>query len=332
MTYNLRELGINSEYRAAEFEHELGIRFSDFTSEQIDTWQRQTICLNQYAYTRTYSSAARAAGVTVYTIEAWERDNELGFVRRKEMADREFCDGLEELLLERARMPESPPSLLSAVLRAQMPEKYRGSRYERDPDDGPGYESSGPDTYHKLIADIVRQLQQREDPIDGEESGDKTPVGAGFKPAPDHSDHAPESAALEPASGPSDHASESAGLKPATGPSGRTPVAAGLKPAPGPSDHASESAGLKPATGPSGHTPVTAGINSTPDHADQSPVGEGSKPDPGPSGEDSPTGDKPRHPAPITRNSSNLNRRQRRELQRRIKRNGQNSHRPRAPN
>ena len=316
MTYNLHELGINSEYQAAELEHELGIRFSDFTSEQIDTWQRQTICLNQYAYTRTYSSAARAAGVTVYTIEAWERDNELGFVRRKEMADREFCDGLEELLLERARMPESPPSLLSAVLRAQMPEKYRGSRYERDPAAGPGYESSGPDTYHKLIADIVRQLQQSEDPIDGEESGDKTPVGAGFKPAPDHSDHASESAALEPA----------------TGPSGRTPGAAGLKPAHNPSDHA----------------PVTAGLKSTPDHADQSPVGAGSKPDPGPSGhtpvaaglkpapgpsgEDSPTGDKPRHPAPITRNSSNLNRRQRRELQRRTKRNGQNAHRPRAPN
>ena len=291
MTYNLRELGINSEYRAAELEHELGIRFSDFTPEQIDTWQRQTICLNQYAYTRTYSSAARAAGVTGYTIEAWERDNELGFVRRKEMADREFCDGLEELLLERARMPESPPSLLSAVLRAQMPEKYRGSRYERDPDDGPGYESSGPDTYHKLIADIVRQLQQREDSIDGEESGDKTPVGAALEPAPDHSDHASESAALEPAPGPSDHASESAGLKPATGPSGHTPVTAGLKPAPG----------------LSGHAPVTAGINSTPDHADQSPVGAGSKPDPGPSDEDSPTGDKPSHPAPITRNSSNLN-------------------------
>ena len=316
MTYNLRELGINSEYRAAELEHELGIRFSDFTPEQIDTWQRQTICLHQYAYTRTYSSAARAAGVTVYTIEAWERDNELGFVRRKEMADREFCDGLEELLLERARMPESPPSLLSAVLRAQMPEKYRGSRYERDPDDGPGYESSGPDTYHKLIADIVRQLQQHEDSIDGEESGDKTPVEAGLKPAPDHSDHASESAALEPAPDHSDHASESAALEPATGPSGHTPVTAGLKPAPG----------------LSGHAPVTAGINSTPDHADQSPVGAGSKPDPGPSGEDSPTGDKPRHPAPTTRNSSNLNRRQRRELQRRTKRNGQNSHRPRAPN
>ena len=108
MLYNLRELGINSEYRAAELEHELGLTFSDFTPEQLDTWQRQTVCLNQYALTRTYSLAARTAGVTVYTMETWERDNELEFVRRKEMADREFCDGLEELLLERARMPDSP--------------------------------------------------------------------------------------------------------------------------------------------------------------------------------------------------------------------------------
>ena len=241
MPYNLRELGINSEYRAAELEHELGLTFSDFTPEQLDTWQRQTVCLNQYALTRTYSSAARTAGVTVYTVEAWERDNELEFVRRKEMADREFCDGLEELLLERARMPDSPPSLLTAVLRAQMPEKYRGSRYERDPDDDPGYSPSGPDTYHNLIADIVRQLQQREDPVDDEENADFTP-----------------------------------------------------------SEHPSESAGLTPT--------------------------------PGPSGEDTPTGDKPRRPEPNTRNSSNLNRRQRRELQRRAKRNGQNSHRARAPN
>ena len=242
MPYNLRELGINSEYRAAELEHELGLTFNDFTPEQLDTWQRQTVCLNQYALTRTYSSAARTAGVTVYTVEAWERDNELEFVRRKEMADREFCDGLEELLLERTRMPDSPPSLLTAVLRAQMPEKYRGSRYERDPDDG-------------------------------EQNGEFTPLeqtseSAEFTPAPDPSDHAPESA--------------------------------GLYPTPNPSDHVTESAGLKPA--------------------------------PGPSGEDTPTGDKPRHPEPSTRISPNLNRRQRRELQRRAKRNGQNSHRARAPN
>ena len=273
MPYNLRELGINSEYMAAELEHELGPTFSDFTPEQFDTWQRQTVCLNQYALTRTYSSAARTAGVTVYTMETWERDNELEFVRRKEMADREFCDGLEELLLERARMPDSPPSLLTAVLRAQMPEKYRGSRYERDPDDDPGYSPSGLDTYHNLIADIVRQLQQNEDPVDGEQNGEFTPLeqtsgSADFTPAPDPSDHAPESA--------------------------------GLNPTPDPSDHVTESAGLKPA--------------------------------PGPSGEDTPTGDKPRHPEPNTRNSSNLNRRQRRELQRRAKRNGQYSHRARAPN
>ena len=261
MPYNLRELGINSDYRAAELEHELGLTFSDFTPEQIDTWQRQTVCLNQYALTRTYSSAGRTAGVTVYTMEAWERDNELEFVRRKEMADREFCDGLEELLLERARMPDSPPSLLTAVLRAQMPEKYRGSRYERDPDDDHGYSPSGPDTYHNLISDIVRQMQQNEDPVDDDENRDLTPpehtsIEAGFTPAPNPSDHAPESA--------------------------------GLKPTPDPSDHTSESA-----------HPESAGLH----------------PAPGPSGEDTPTGDNPRHPEPSTGISSNLNRRQRRELQ-----------------
>ena len=210
MPYNLRELGINSEYRAAELEHELGLTFSDFTPEQLDTWQRQTVCLNQYALTRTYSSAARTAGVTVYTMEAWERDNELEFVRRKEMADREFCDGLEELLLERARTPDSPPSLLTAVLRAQMPEKYRGSRYERDPDDDHGYSPSGPDTYHNLIADIVRQMQQNEDPVDDDENRDLTPpehtsIEAGFTPTPDPSDHTSESAGLKPTPDPSDH-------------------------------------------------------------------------------------------------------------------------------
>ena len=273
MPYNLRELGINSEYRAAELEHELGLTFSDFTPEQLDTWQRQTVCLNQYALTRTYSSAARTAGVTVYTMEAWERDNELGFVRRKEMADREFCDGLEELLLERARTPDSPPSLLTAVLRAQMPEKYRGAHYERDPDDDHGYSPSGPDTYHNLITDIVRQMQQNEDPIDGEQNGEFTPL---------------------------EQPSESAGLTPTTGPSDRAPESAGLKPTPDPPDHTSESAGLTPA--------------------------------PGPSGEDTPTGEKPRRPEPNTRNSSNLNRGQRRELQHRAERKGQNSHRARAPN
>ena len=273
MPYNLRELGVNSAYRAAELEHELGLTFSDFTPEQLDTWQRQTVCLNQYALTRTYSLAARTAGVTVYTMEAWERDNELEFVRRKEMADREFCDGLEELLLERARTPDSPPSLLTAVLRAQMPEKYRGSRYERDPDDDHGYSPSGPDTYHNLIADIVRQMQQNEDPVDDDENRDLTP--------PEH-----------------------------------TSIEAGFTPTPDPSDHTSESAGLHPA----------------PDPPRQTPVGAGFKPAPGTSGQDTPTGDNPRHPEPSTGISSNLNRRQRRELQRRAKRKGQNSHHARAPN
>ena len=172
---DLRDLGINYSYQAAEFERELDVRFSEFTPLQREIWRRQTLCLTQYARTRTYSSATRSAGVTVYTMEAWERDNVLGFSRRKEIADREFCDGLEELLFERARMPDSPPSLLSAVLRAQMPEKYGSSRHDRDQDDERDNFANGPDTYHKLLADIIQALQEREDSADADELSPASP-------------------------------------------------------------------------------------------------------------------------------------------------------------
>ena len=156
--YDLKALRINSTYEAAELERELDIRFDDFTPEHCEIWLRQTLCLERYAQTRTCSSAARAGGVTVYTLDAWERDNTLGFVRRKEIADREFCDGLDELLLERARQPDSPPSLLNAVLRAQMPEKYKPGYDDHDKPDSAG----PPDFYHKLMADILSKIQEHE--------------------------------------------------------------------------------------------------------------------------------------------------------------------------
>ena len=156
--YDLKALRVNSTYEAAELERELDIRFDDFTPEHCEIWLRQTLCLERYAQTRTCSSAARAGGVTVYTLDAWERDNTLGFVRRKEIADREFCDGLDELLLERARQPDSPPSLLNAVLRAHMPEKYKPGYDDHDKPDSAG----PPDFYHKLMADILSKIQEHE--------------------------------------------------------------------------------------------------------------------------------------------------------------------------
>ena len=182
--YDLKALRVNSTYEAAELERELDIRFDDFTPEHCEIWLRQTLCLERYAQTRTSSSAARAGGVTVYTLDAWERDNTLGFVRRKEIADREFCDGLDELLLERARQPDSPPSLINAVLRAHMPEKYKPGYDDHDQANSAG----PPDFYHKLMADILSKIQEHElaSPENGETPNHApAPIDADPKPAPD---------------------------------------------------------------------------------------------------------------------------------------------------
>ena len=120
----LKALGFNSEYDAEATERALGIRFSDFTPEDRRTWKLQELCLKQYALTPDYERAARRAGVTVGDVKAWERFNVLGFVKRKEDAELRFSDTVEVLLLELARRPDSPPSLLLYFLRKHIPEKY----------------------------------------------------------------------------------------------------------------------------------------------------------------------------------------------------------------
>ena len=128
MPYNLKELGIRSEHDAAELEEVLGIKFSDFTDFDLWHWQRQTLSLNQFALTRSYTFAAQSAGVTVYTMRVWEQNNFLGYAQRKEIADLAFCDWLNGLLIQRVQQPDAPPSLLAMLLRAHMPEKYRAAR------------------------------------------------------------------------------------------------------------------------------------------------------------------------------------------------------------
>ena len=128
MPYNLKELGIRSEHDAAELEEVLGIKFSDFTDFDLWHWQRQTLSLNQFALTRSYTFAAQSAGVTVYTMRVWEENNFLGYAQRKEIADLAFCDWLNGLLIQRVQQPDAPPSLLAMLLRAHMPEKYRAAR------------------------------------------------------------------------------------------------------------------------------------------------------------------------------------------------------------
>ena len=57
----------------------------------------------------------------------WQKENEFGFTERLEEADLFFCEGLEQLALERVRMQDAKanPVLLITLLNANLPNKYR---------------------------------------------------------------------------------------------------------------------------------------------------------------------------------------------------------------
>ena len=57
----------------------------------------------------------------------WQKENYFGFMDRLEEADLLFCEGLEQLALERVKMQDakSNPVLLIALLNANLPNKYR---------------------------------------------------------------------------------------------------------------------------------------------------------------------------------------------------------------
>ena len=122
--HRLDQLGIVSQDEADELQRELDIRFDRFTYRDRKVWNRQNSYLDAYAHTRTVSDSADVAGVTVSTAQAWKYLDTLGFTRRLEIADLRFSDNLQVLALERVREPDAPASLLIALLRAHIPEKY----------------------------------------------------------------------------------------------------------------------------------------------------------------------------------------------------------------
>ena len=162
---NLKSLGISSQQEAAELELDLGIRFSDFTPEHADTWIRQTLYLGQYANTRTFTHAAREAGVSLPHARTWQTENTLGFNLRLEIAVLEYTEEIEVLLLEQVRQPKPSPALLAMLLRAHLPEKYGPARRQSAPrdshsdhDDDPKPETSQDD--RESLDDIRQDLQQ----------------------------------------------------------------------------------------------------------------------------------------------------------------------------
>ena len=122
--HRLDQLGIASQDEADELQRELGIRFDQFTYHDRKVWNQQNSYLQAHARTRTVSDSADLAGVTVSTAQAWKYLDTLGFTHRLEIADLRFSDSLQVTALERAREPDAPASLLIALLRAHIPEKY----------------------------------------------------------------------------------------------------------------------------------------------------------------------------------------------------------------
>ncbi len=126
------QLGIPSFEEADELEPELNVRFDDFTPSDVKVWQRQSAYLHHFAKTGSVTASAREAGVAVFTAQLWMSRDVYGFNRRLEVSELEYCERLEELALERATQPNAPVSLLIAILRARMPEKY--GRKDSEPD------------------------------------------------------------------------------------------------------------------------------------------------------------------------------------------------------
>ena len=130
--YRLDQLGIGSQDEADELERDLQIRFDLFTHRDRKVWNQQNAYLEAYADKRSVSHAADAAAVSVSVAQEWQRLDTLGFLRRLEIADLRFSDNLQVMALERAREPDSPASLIIALLRAHIPEKYSSNGHVCD--------------------------------------------------------------------------------------------------------------------------------------------------------------------------------------------------------
>ncbi len=287
-----KTLGIPSQEEADELEQDLGIRFDDLTHDQRETWKQQTVYLGLYAQTRTFTHAARAAGVSIRKVRSWQAENTLGFNRRLQYAVLEYTEEIDLMLLRHARKPDCPPSLLMMFLRSQMPEKYGPARREtafpnghcdhhHDDPDTPQHDRESLDDIPRDIHDLKQFAGLTEPPI---LSPAHTVIPAPSPVIPAHAGiHPPTPSAPNPPQNPA--------------PSTQNPSPPSVRPEPveGPNPDSQTA-----------HTviPAHAGIHPSP-----------SRPNP---------------PAPSTQNPApTLNRRQRRQLQRKQRKSRQKA---RAPN
>ena len=158
--YRLDQLGIDSQDEADELEHALDIRFDQFTHTDRKDWVEQNAYLEAYAQTGVVSDAAAEAHVTIRTAQKWTYLDVLGFRNRLEIAELRFSDGIQLLALERAREPNAPASLIIALLRFHLPEKFAAAGHVCDI---PDYPNPG-DTLFQYRQNATQQ-KDRQPPI-----------------------------------------------------------------------------------------------------------------------------------------------------------------------
>jgi len=101
--------------------------YKNLSSSQKRSWRNQDKFLTAYSETRSKTVACSYAGVKYRTVMKWQKENYFGFMDRLQEADLLFCEGLEQLALERVKMQDakSNPVLLITLLNANLPNKYR---------------------------------------------------------------------------------------------------------------------------------------------------------------------------------------------------------------
>ncbi len=101
---------------------------TNYGLREKQTWMRQEAFLEQYAKVGKLIRAAEAAGMTIWAVEYWQKQDLYQFNRRLEIAHRRYCETIEDMIDDRLKTPQgnrgSDP-LLMFKTKAEMPEKYR---------------------------------------------------------------------------------------------------------------------------------------------------------------------------------------------------------------
>jgi hypothetical protein len=93
-----------------------------------ECWDHQEAFLAAYRHTSRVTHAARAVGVSVHAVDKWLSRDVYSFKKRMELARREYCDWVRQIIQERISSPQGNRGsdvLLMFEAKAVMPELYR---------------------------------------------------------------------------------------------------------------------------------------------------------------------------------------------------------------